>query len=127
MHYGKFRGTRRTFILVAKISTFVDILGLFDQVERVFDIYFTQLPLRKAFWATWKYEKSPLEEKQVVSALFPLVHWSKLGDEGGDKMFGPNTVVNCQSGGHRISKQNRFTAHNKTLQTLAPAKHHQAN
>ena len=31
----------------AKISTFVDILGLFDQVERVLVIYFTQFPLRK--------------------------------------------------------------------------------
>ena len=30
VHYGKFRGTMRTFIIVAKISTFVDILGLFD-------------------------------------------------------------------------------------------------
>ena len=29
-----------TFILVAKISTFLDILGLFDKVESVLDIYF---------------------------------------------------------------------------------------
>ena len=32
----------------AKISTFEDILCLVDQVERVFDIYFTRFPLRKA-------------------------------------------------------------------------------
>ena len=49
VHYGKFRGTRRTFILVAKISTFVDILGLFDQVEMVLDIYFTPIFLEKGF------------------------------------------------------------------------------
>ena len=38
---------------------------------------------------------------------------------GGDKMFGPNTVVSCQP----ASKQNSFTAHNKALQTLAPGNH----
>ena len=44
LHYGKFRGTRRTSILVAKISTFVDILGLFDQFERVLGIDFNTYP-----------------------------------------------------------------------------------
>ena len=39
--------------------------------------------------------------------------------EGGDTMFGPNTVVSCQP----ASKQNSFTAHNKALQTLAPGNH----
>ena len=55
MHYGKLRGTRRTFILVAKISTFGGILGLFNQVERVPDIYFTQFSMRKASGAIGKY------------------------------------------------------------------------
>ena len=55
VHYGKFRGIRRTFISGAKISPFVDILGLFDQVERVPNIYFTQFPLRKASGAIGKY------------------------------------------------------------------------
>ena len=54
MHYGKLRATRRTFILVAKIRTFVDILGLFDKIERVLDIYFTQFSLRKATGAIRK-------------------------------------------------------------------------
>ena len=40
LHYGKLSVTRRTFILVAKISTFVDILGLFDQVEMYISPYF---------------------------------------------------------------------------------------
>ena len=44
MHNGKFRGTMWTFTLVATISTFGDILGLF---ERVLDIYFTQFSSRK--------------------------------------------------------------------------------
>ena len=48
LHYGKLSVTRWTIILGAKISTFVDILGLFDQVERVLDIYFTHFSLRKA-------------------------------------------------------------------------------
>ena len=30
VHHGKFRATRRTFIIVVKISSFVDILSLFD-------------------------------------------------------------------------------------------------
>ena len=38
-----------------KISTFVDILGLCDQVERVLDVYFTQFLLRKASKAIKKY------------------------------------------------------------------------
>ena len=38
LHYGKLKGTRRTFILAAKISTFMEDSGLFDQVERDLDI-----------------------------------------------------------------------------------------
>ena len=55
LHCGKFSVSRRTFILVAKISTFVDNLGLFDQVERVLDINFTQFSLRTASEAVRKY------------------------------------------------------------------------
>ena len=55
MHYGKLRATRGKYILVAKIRTFVDILGLFDKIERVLDIYFTQFSLRKASGAIRKY------------------------------------------------------------------------
>ncbi len=44
VHYRKLSVTRRTFISGAKISTLVDILGLFDQVERVLDKYFTKFP-----------------------------------------------------------------------------------
>ena len=39
----------------AKISSFMDILGLFDQVNRILDIYFVQFPLRKASGAIGKY------------------------------------------------------------------------
>ena len=78
LHYGKFRGTRQTFILVAKISTFVNIFGLFDQDERVLDIYFTQFPLRKASGAIRKYKKRPLDNRRVVSALVPIVHCDTL-------------------------------------------------
>ena len=48
MHCGNLRAIKWTFISEAKISTYVDIFGLFDQVERILDIYFTQFPLRKA-------------------------------------------------------------------------------
>ena len=34
VHYGKSSGTRRTFTLEAKISTFVGVLGLHVQFER---------------------------------------------------------------------------------------------
>ena len=33
LHYGKFRGTRQTFILEPKISSFVEIFGLFVQLD----------------------------------------------------------------------------------------------
>ena len=33
----------------------MDILGLFDQVERILDIYFTQFPLRMAYGAIGKF------------------------------------------------------------------------
>ena len=51
LHYGKLSVTRWTFISGAKISTFVEISGLFDQVERVLDIYFTEFSVRKAYGA----------------------------------------------------------------------------
>ena len=38
LHCGKLREFRRTFILVAKISSFEDILGLFVHVEMGLDI-----------------------------------------------------------------------------------------
>ena len=44
LHYGKVSVTRRTFTSGAKISTFVAILGLFDQVDMILDVYFAQFP-----------------------------------------------------------------------------------
>ena len=41
--------SRRTFISGAKISTSVDIFGLFNQVERVLDILHP-ISLEKGFW-----------------------------------------------------------------------------
>ena len=47
LHYGKISVTRRTFIPGAKISRFGDILGLFDQFERVLEVtYITHFPFR---------------------------------------------------------------------------------
>ena len=45
VHWGKFTGTRYSFISGARISTFVDILVLFDKVERVLAMYFTKISL----------------------------------------------------------------------------------
>ena len=76
-------GDRADILSGAKISTFVDILGLFDLVERVLDIYFTQFPLRKACGVIGKYEKRPLENMLVVSAWNPIVHcWPVIGHLG---------------------------------------------
>ena len=33
VHYGKVRGTRQTFIKVAKVSSFLAVLGLFVQIK----------------------------------------------------------------------------------------------
>ena len=55
LHCGTFRETRRTFVSVAKISTFADILCLSDRLERVVDTYLTQFSLRKASGAIRKY------------------------------------------------------------------------
>ena len=78
LHCGKFRWTRRTFTLVAKISTFVEILGVFDQVVRVLDVYFTQFSLRKASWAIRKYYVEKSSRQHAVSVR--LGFYSALGD-----------------------------------------------
>ena len=41
VHYGKLRGTRRTFILVDEISSFVEVLGLYSHVVMVLKIWKT--------------------------------------------------------------------------------------
>ena len=51
----------------------MDIFGIFDQVERVLDIYFTLFPLRKASGAIGKYSKRPLENIGVESVFVPIV------------------------------------------------------
>ena len=50
LHYEKLSVTRWTLISGAKISNFVDILGLFDQVERVLK-YISPIFLGKGFWS----------------------------------------------------------------------------
>ena len=75
VHYGKLSVTRRTFMLVAKISTFVETFDLFDQFERVLDMNFTQFSSMKASRAIRKYYKRSLDNMQVVSVLFLIVQW----------------------------------------------------
>ena len=49
VNYGKVSVTRGTFISGAKISTFVDIFGIFDKVEKVLDKYFTLFSIEEGF------------------------------------------------------------------------------
>ena len=48
VHHGKLGGNRRTFILAAKLSSFVEVLGLYGQVEMDFNIWEHIIYLRKA-------------------------------------------------------------------------------
>ena len=72
MHYGKHSVSRWTFISGAKISAFMDILGLFDRVDRVLDKYFSLFPLRKASGAPGSTRKGLWRACGWCPPCFPL-------------------------------------------------------
>ena len=79
LHYGKIIGIRWTLILVAKISTFLDILGLSDQVGRV--LTYISILFENGFWSHQHshqeiLEKANLENMREVFAWFSIVQQS---------------------------------------------------
>ena len=61
LHYGKSSGTRRTFTLEAKISSFVGVLGVHLQFDR--DLKMCR-PYKKGLWSNQECEKRPIEKHE---------------------------------------------------------------
>ena len=78
VHYRKLLGTRRTFILEAKICSLVEIFGLYVQVERYLDGWKQVSHLifhKEGSWSNHELKKRPIRNMRELSALIAKVHW----------------------------------------------------